>query len=94
MTPLVKIILIYFAIISLIASIITILDKIFAKRDMWRISEKVLLILGLLGGALAEYITMRLIRHKTLHKKFMIGLPCIIILHIAVISGIIYLNNR
>ena len=35
--------------------------------DMFRISEKTLIILALLGGALAEYTTMRFIRHKTIY---------------------------
>lgn len=30
-----------------------------------------------LGGSLGMYITMRKIRHKTLHKRFMIGIPLI-----------------
>ena len=31
------------------------------------------------------YLTMHIIRHKTLHKRFMIGLPALIILQIAII---------
>ena len=72
----------YFVLISLITVIITISDKIKAKKGKRRISEKTLILLGLFGGALAEYITMKFIRHKTLHKKFMLGLPLIILLHI------------
>ncbi len=30
------------------------------------------------------YMTMKLIRHKTLHKRFMIGIPLIILLQCAV----------
>ena len=57
---------------------------------MWRISEKALFILALLGGSVAEYFTMRLIRHKTLHKRFMIGLPVIIIIQLILIFILIY----
>ena len=42
-----------------------------------------LLFVALLGGAVGEYITMRLIRHKTRHKKFMITLPVFILLQAA-----------
>ena len=70
----------YLAAISVITVIITALDKFFAKKKMRRIPEATLLTLALFGGALSEYITMKFIRHKTLHKKFMVGLPVIIIL--------------
>lgn len=82
--------LIYFPAVSLVTAIVTCLDKYKAKKGHFRISEKALFILAVLGGALSEYLTMRLIRHKTLHKRFMIGLPLIIIIQlIAVILLII-----
>ena len=84
--------LIYFAAVSAIAAIITAVDKYKAKKGAFRISEATLFILALTGGALSEYVTMRLIHHKTLHKRFMIGLPLIILLQItAAILIIIYL---
>jgi uncharacterized membrane protein YsdA (DUF1294 family) len=46
--------------------------------------------IGLVGGALPMYITMKLIRHKTKHKKFMLGLPAEIILHVALCVAAIY----
>ena len=74
--------IIYFLAVSLITSVITALDKYKAKKGAFRISEATLFTLAAIGGALSEYMTMRLIRHKTLHKRFMIGLPVIIILQI------------
>ena len=76
---------IYFAIISLVTAIVTAIDKYKAKKGSFRISEKALFILAVLGGSLSEYTTMRLIRHKTLHKRFMIGLPLIMLLQLTVI---------
>lgn len=81
--------IIYFLVISLITVIITCADKYKAKHKKWRISENTLMILGLFGGALAEYLTMKLIRHKTLHKKFMLGLPFLIIIHLTIIIFIL-----
>lgn len=72
----------YFAVISLVTAVITIADKIKAKKGAFRVPENTLIILALSGGSVAEYFTMRLIRHKTLHKKFMIGLPIIIIIQL------------
>ena len=48
------------------------IDKYRAKHDMWRISEKTLLLFALLGGALGAYLGMKTFRHKTQHKKFTI----------------------
>ena len=82
--------LLYFAVISFVTFIITALDKILAKKKMRRIPEATLLSLALFGGALSEYITMKLIRHKTLHNKFMIGLPVIILFQIILIGASAY----
>lgn len=86
----IEIMLIWLAVISTVAVILTAADKISAKRGGWRIPEATLMLIGLFGGALAMLITMKLIRHKTLHKKFMLGLPFEIVFHIALIITIIY----
>ncbi len=78
--------LIYFAAISLVSVIITVYDKKAAKSGKRRIRESTLLLLSALGGSLAMYITMKKIRHKTKHKKFMIGIPVIMILQAGVIA--------
>lgn len=83
-------VLVYFAAISLVTSFLTVLDKILAKKGKRRISEATLLTLAIMGGAAAEYLTMKAVHHKTLHKKFMIGLPVIIFLQAAVAGTIIY----
>ena len=80
----------YLAVISLSAVLLTISDKLRAAKHKWRISEATLLLVALFGGAVAEYITMRCIRHKTLHKKFMIGLPLILVLHLCIVGAVIY----
>lgn len=60
----------------------TVSDKLSAIKGRYRISEKALLTIAFFGGALAMYIIMKLIRHKTLKAKFMITLPIFIALHI------------
>ncbi len=86
----IKAFLIYFAFISAFAVITTIIDKRNAIKGKRRISEDFLLTIGLIGGALGEYITMKAIHHKTKHKKFMIGLPIEFILQITAVI-LIYL---
>ncbi len=78
-------ILTYFALISLMTAVVTAADKLSAKRNKRRVPEKVLFLLAILGGSFSEYLTMRIIRHKTLHKRFMIGLPVIMLLQLAVV---------
>lgn len=77
--------MIYWAIISVVTVIATMYDKSAARKGGRRVSEAMLILLALLGGGVAELFVMKKIHHKTLHKKFMIGLPVIIVLHIALI---------
>lgn len=73
-----KILLVYLFIISIVTVILTVYDKIAARKRKYRISEATLILCGIFGGAVAELVTMLLIRHKTRHIKFMLGLPLII----------------
>ncbi len=75
----------YWIIINLVCIFITVKDKINAKKHRQRTPEIALMILGLLGGAEAMYITMKIIHHKTKHIKFMLGLPVEIILHAVIV---------
>ena len=82
-------ILIYFIIIYAVGIILTLKDKNAAVRGKWRVQEKTLLIVGLLGAALPVYITMKLVHHKTKHPKFMLGLPAEALLHVILIAAVI-----
>lgn len=82
--------LIYLAVISVVAIVVTSHDKAAAKKGRRRIPEKTLMLVGFFGGATAMYSVMQLIRHKTKHKKFMLGLPVFILLHLAVIISVVY----
>lgn len=74
--------LVWLAVVNVTAAIITIYDKHQAKINRWRISEKSLLFLSLLGGGPGMYFTMKIIRHKTKKKKFMLGIPLIILVQL------------
>lgn len=83
----------YFCLISLIAATVTVVDKLRAPDPAKRrVPENTLLLLSALGGSVAMYITMLMIRHKTRHSKFMIGIPIIILFQAVVLlylSGVI-----
>ncbi|MBQ3087658.1 MAG: DUF1294 domain-containing protein [Oscillospiraceae bacterium] len=82
-------VLLYFVVISAATAAATFYDKLAAKAGRWRVPEKTLLLLALVGGAAAELAVMLVIRHKTRHKKFMIGLPAILVLQAVLIAGIL-----
>ena len=78
-------IIIYEVLVSLIAVVLTVRDKRAARSGSRRVRENTLLLVSAAGGSVAMLLTMRLIRHKTKHIKFMAGIPLIIILQIAAV---------
>ena len=81
---------IWFILISAVSIIMTVYDKWAAKRKKRRVPERTLLSLGIVGGAAAMYLTMKMIRHKTKKKKFMVGLPLEILLHVLIVFCFYY----
>ena len=53
------------------------IDKVKAKRDMWRTPEKTLLGIAFLGGGAGVWLGMECFRHKTKHWYFKFGVPII-----------------
>lgn len=84
----------YLIAISLLAIFLTIHDKQRAKQHERRIPERTLMLIGLAGGALAMYLTMRAIRHKTLHRKFMWGLPAEIALQAILACAAVFCHPK
>jgi uncharacterized membrane protein YsdA (DUF1294 family) len=78
---------------SLISIVVCIYDKKISKKNKveLRIPEKVLLILSALGGSVAMLVTMLITRHKTKHVKFMLGIPVIIVLQVALVLACVFL---
>ncbi len=80
----------YLMVINFVAVLICCYDKFAARKKLSRVPEKSLFMVSFLGGAALLYITMLLIRHKTLHKRFMIGLPLIIIFQVLLLIFLIH----
>lgn len=76
---------VYLIIINVIAIVITAHDKRAAIRQRRRVPEKTLMLISALGGAPAMYLTILVIRHKTRKPLFMIGIPVIFLLELAII---------
>ena len=76
----------YLLIINLIGLLIMYIDKKKAKYGRWRIPEKTLLLVALLGGSIGTISGMYLFRHKTQKLKFVLGFPTILISEIIIIT--------
>lgn len=85
-----KYVALYLGFINLLAIVVCVIDKIKARFHHWRIPEKTLFVLSLLGGATGMYFAMILVRHKTRHKRFMITLPILILLQMAILIFVLY----
>lgn len=72
----------YLVLINLAAFLLMGIDKFRARRELWRIPEKVLFGSALLGGSVGAIAGMFFFRHKTRHLSFRLGLPVILLLQI------------
>ena len=59
------------------------IDKSRAKKGRWRIPERTLLLLPLLGGSVGGILGMAAFHHKTRHWYFRVGLPAMFLLQAA-----------
>ena len=84
-----KISAVYLLVVNIAAFAVYGWDKMCAKRGMWRVPEKILLLLAFLGGSVGAMVGMAIFRHKTLHLKFRYGVPLILILQLI---GLIYVH--
>lgn len=81
---------IYLAVISIVAFAAYGIDKYKARHGKWRIPESTLILLAVAGGSIGALAGMRVFRHKTKHWKFIIGIPLILILQIALIAYCVF----
>ena len=65
-------------------------DKRRAKRGAWRVPEKTLFLLPLLGGSVGALLGMRAFRHKTKHWYFVWGVPAILLAQLALAAWLLY----
>ena len=61
------------------------IDKSKAKRGAWRIPEKTLFLLSIIGGSVGTWLGMYAFHHKTKHWYFVIGMPLILVGQIALV---------
>lgn len=81
MNPLV----IYLVVINLFAFSIAVWDKNRAVAHKFRVSENTLLLSAVLGGGAGLMLAFFMAHHKTQKKKFMIGVPMIIVIQLVIV---------
>ena len=86
-----KYLVIYLCLINVLSFLFMLVDKRKAIKNAWRIPERTLLSLCALGGSLGGLLAMKLVRHKTKHLRFSIGIPVMLVIHI---FALIYLYIR
>ena len=85
-----KYFLIYLLLINAVGFVIMFVDKWKARKNRWRIPEATLMTVAALGGSIGSLLGMYTFRHKTLHLKFVIGIPAILVLQIFTAVFLIY----
>ena len=79
----------YLIIINAISFILMLVDKYKAKKNLWRIPEATLMGFAAAGGSVGALAGMNLVRHKTKHLKFTVGIPIFLFIHILILTWLI-----
>lgn len=85
-----KIWIFYLVVVNGVAFCLYGLDKWKAIHHKWRISENILFLSAILGGSMGALFGMYAFHHKTKHKKFIIGIPCILVIQILLLAWSLY----
>lgn len=80
-----KALILYLIIINAISFLLMLVDKYKAKKNLWRILEATLMGFAAAGGSMGALAGMYLVRHKTRHLKFTVGIPILLFFHILII---------
>lgn len=78
-------VLLYLIIINAAGFLLMLADKRKARRGAWRIPEATLIGTAALGGSIGVLAGMYLVRHKTRHLKFTLGVPFILIVQLVLL---------
>lgn len=80
---------VYLAAINLATFAVYGVDKRRARRGEWRVPEKTLFLLPLLGGSVGALLGMRIFHHKTKHWYFVWGIPAILLAQLALAAWLL-----
>lgn len=78
------VLLVYLLIINAAGFILMLVDKVKARKNLWRIPEATLFLVAAIGGSVGSILGMYTFRHKTKHIKFIVGMPLILAVQIVI----------
>lgn len=82
------IIVLYLIIVNALSFLLMLIDKHKAQNNLWRIPEATLMTIAGIGGSFGCYLGMKTCRHKTMHKKFSVGVPVMMVIQIVILWDI------
>lgn len=77
----------YLLVINMTGFVLMFIDKRRAQNNQWRIKEATLFLTAAIGGSIGSMLGMKVFRHKTKHLSFLIGMPAIFIVQVALAVG-------
>lgn len=80
-----RILIVYLIVMNALGILIMYVDKQKAIHKKWRIPEKSLFLVSILGGSFGTWAGMYFFRHKTKHWYFVLGFPVIFFAHVALL---------
>lgn len=86
-----KLFAIYLVVMNVLGVAVMWSDKRRARLHRWRIPEKVLFGVSLLGGSAGTWAGMYLFRHKAKHWYFVVGMPLILVCQAALAIYLVHL---
>ena len=78
-----QILLIYLFLMNLAGFLSMLIDKRKARKNDWRIRERTLFLLAIMGGSIGSLAGMYVFHHKTRNWYFVFGMPVILTLQVA-----------
>ncbi len=82
--------IVWLLIVNILIFILMLVDKNSAEQKMWRIPEKALWVLSLLGGSVGFLVAMVVSHHKILKLEFKYGVSLICLIE----SAILYFASK
>lgn len=80
-----KALCLYLAVINVVTFVVYGVDKAKAKLNAWRVPERLLIGLAVIGGSVGAWFGMKTFRHKTQHAKFKMLIPALVMVHLVLL---------
>ena len=79
---LIKLLILYLLIVNAAGFALMLIDKLKAKKNLWRVPEATFFLVAAIGGSVGSLCGMYLFRHKTKHFHFILGIPLILAIQV------------